>query len=107
MARNWSKKMYDLEGAFLQGKPFEENEPRIYLKPPINWSTDEKVSMTGIARDEVLMLDKPLYGLVDAPRRWFLSLFDFLVSIGFRNCSVDKGIFYVVCNKQGEVVFPT
>ena len=44
-----------------------------------------------------------LYGLVDAPLEWFLTVSEYLVSIGFTRCVTDPCCFKYV-NSKGDLV---
>ena len=75
----------DVSGAFLQGRTYEGEA---YVIP-----TPEICSAMGIEEHSVTRLKRACYGLVDAPLEWFLTVTDFLVSIGFQQCACDPCTF--------------
>lgn len=44
-------------------------------------------------RPRVWRVDKPVYGMAQAGRRWQRSLFTWLTSYGFKACSADSCVF--------------
>ena len=82
----------DVSGAFLQGRDYQGTA---YVIP-----TDEICDGMGIPSGSVTKLRKACYGLVDAPLEWFLTVSDYLTSIGFTRCVSDPCCFrYVHENK--------
>ena len=78
----------DVSGAFLQGRSYRHEA---YVIP-----TDEICDAMGISSGSITQLRKACYGLVDAPLEWFLTVSDFLVSIGFQRCVCDPCCFKYV-----------
>ena len=78
----------DVSGAFLQGRAYQHDA---YVVP-----TDEICSAMGIPSGSITKLKKCCYGLVDAPLEWFLTVSDFLMSIGFARCVGDPCCFKYV-----------
>ena len=78
----------DVSGAFLQGREYQHDA---YVVP-----TDEICSAMGIPSGSITKLKKCCYGLVDAPLEWFLTVSDFLMSIGFARCVGDPCCFKYV-----------
>ena len=78
----------DVSGAFLQGRAYQHEA---YVIP-----TDEICEAMNIPSGSVTKLKKCCYGLVDAPLEWFLTVSDFLVSIGFSRCVGDPCCFRFV-----------
>jgi Reverse transcriptase (RNA-dependent DNA polymerase) len=70
---NWTVEQIDVETAFLYG---ELNET-VYLRKPDGFN---ELSGSTIKDDEVLALDKSLYGLVQAARMWMKTFVDHLTS---------------------------
>eukprot|EP00435_Cladocopium_sp_Y103_P053704 s442_g17.t1 len=82
----------DVSGAFLQGR---EYKGVAYVIP-----TEEICESLGIPTNSVTKLRKACYGLVDAPLEWFLTVSDYLESLGFTRCVSDPCCFkYVLDNK--------
>ena len=79
----------DVSGAFLQGRDYKGTA---YVIPTV-----EICSSLNIPPNSVTKLKKACYGLVDAPLEWFLTVSDYLESIGFTQCVSDPCCFkYVV-----------
>ena len=53
----------DVEGAFLQGKPLERKQGRLFVKIP-------REGILGQTSNDVVEVLKCVYGLCDAPRAW-------------------------------------
>ena len=70
---SWVAKQIDVETAFLYG----ELEEEIYLAKPEGYND---LSGDTMAEDKVLLLNKTLYGLVQAARVWLRTLIHFLVT---------------------------
>ena len=77
----WTLKSYDVRSAFLQSDNIKRE---VYVKPP------PERARNGI----VWKLKKPVYGLVDASRQWFLTIKDFLTSLGMKQSLGDSCLFY-------------
>ena len=82
----------DVTGAFLQGREYQGTA---YVVP-----TDEICGAMGITSGSVTKLRKACYGLVDAPLEWFLTVSDYLTSIGFVRCVTDPCAFKFVENDR-------
>ena len=80
----------DVSGAFLQGREYQGES---FVIP-----TDDICDAMGIPAGSVTRLKKACYGLVDAPLEWFLTVSEFLVSIGFEKCVCDPCCFKFVEN---------
>ena len=85
----------DVSGAFLQGRSYQHDA---YVIP-----TDEICDAMSIPSGSVTKLKKACYGLVDAPLEWFLTVSDFLQSIGFQRCVCDPCCFKYVDPKLGLI----
>ncbi|GJX96448.1 putative ribonuclease H-like domain-containing protein [Tanacetum coccineum] len=72
----------DVKGAFLYGKIEEE----VYVCQPPGFE-DPKLS------DRVYKVEKALYGLHQAPRAWYETLFTYLLEKGFQRGTIDKTLF--------------
>ena len=82
----------DVSGAFLQGRSYQHDA---YVIP-----TDEICDALQLAHGSVTKLKRACYGLVDAPLEWYLTVSDFLVSIGFVKCVTDPCCFKYVDDQQ-------
>ena len=84
----------DVSGAFLQGR---EYQGEAFVIP-----TEEICDAMQIPSGSVTKLRKACYGLVDAPLEWFLTVSEFLESIGFIRCVCDPCCFKYV--KDGKLI---
>ena len=86
--------IFDVTTAFLTGDLEEE----IYMECPDGMEHDD---------DEVLLLLKTIYGLVQASRQYNKKFTDVLVNkMGFRQCRADRCLYYRR-NKDGLVIVLT
>ena len=85
----------DVSGAFLQGREYQGES---YVIP-----TDEICIGMGLSLGATTRLKKACYGLVDAPLEWYLTVSDFLISIGFSRCVTDPCCFKYV-SQDGRLV---
>ncbi|GKA83822.1 putative ribonuclease H-like domain-containing protein [Tanacetum coccineum] len=72
----------DVKGAFLYGKIEEE----VYVWQPPGFEDPE-------LPDRVYKVEKALYGLHQAPRAWYETLFTYLLENGFQRGTIDKTLF--------------
>ena len=80
-SKKWKLRSIDIKAAFLQGKKMERE---VYLIPPVE---------AGEKDGYVWKLNTCIYGLTDASRTWYLSVKEFLNSIGVNECRYDPCIF--------------
>ena len=83
----WELMIMDIEGAFLQGEPLQRKQGKIYAKIP-------KEGIPGVGEDSVIELCKCVYGLMDAPRKWWESITSTLVSLGMKQSNLDPCTFF-------------
>ena len=84
--RNFSHALYDVVTAFLYGK-LPDNEP-VWIYPPEGYN--------GCPRGYVLKLNKALYGLVQAARRFYVEFASYLIDPKggkFKRCPADPCLF--------------
>ena len=93
---DWVCESIDVETAFLYGVLKE----LVYLKIPEGFN--EFCDMTA-TDDDVVVLDKALYGLVQACRVWVNTLINYLLEIGFKRSRADPCLL-VRSNIDGYVV---
>ena len=51
---------------------------------------------------KLMKLNKCLYGLKDASRKWYMRVQDKLKELGFKKSPLDKGLFYMI--KDGKLI---
>ena len=81
----WTGWTADVSTAFLQGLP---QERKLWVKLP-----REALTILGAEEDTRMLLRKPCYGQLDAPRRWFLEACRRLRALGFRQHLLDPCMF--------------
>jgi hypothetical protein len=77
----------DIKTAFLQGSQ-SELQDELYGEP-----TPEVRRLLNMKDYQILRLAKAVYGLLNAPKQWFNSLCEFLISDGWIQHSLDKCLF--------------
>ena len=77
---DWPIESTDVKSAFLQG---EELDREVLVEPPPEANHQGKL----------WLLQKPLYGLNDAPRRWFLCVCKALIEKGCVQSKLDPSLF--------------
>jgi hypothetical protein len=83
----------DIKTAFLSG---DEDARNIFVAPP-----DDVRKMLNADQDTVLRLRKAVYGLVNAPKKWWDRLKKSLLAHGFTSCALDPCAF--VLKKGGKI----
>ena len=71
----------DVENAFLQGTFDDKTHGELAAEP-----VPELRKALNLCEDEVVVLTKACYGLIDAPRRWWKSLVRDTQQLGWRSC---------------------
>ena len=79
-SQGWDVKSFDISAAFLQG---EEIGRKILIKPPPEAKSDG-----------LWLLRKPVYGLVDAPRKFYLQMRKELTHLGMVQSKADPALFF-------------
>ena len=82
----------EIKTAFLSG---DEDVRNIFISPP-----DDVRQMLNLDNETVLRLRKAVYGLVDAPNKWWDRLKKSLIEHGFTSCALDPCAF--VLRKSGK-----
>ena len=83
----WSTWTADVSTAFLQGR---EQERKLWVKLP-----SEALQLLGADEDTRMLLLKPCYGQIDAPRGWYLEAVDRLRRGGLRQHASDPCAFLI------------
>ena len=86
-ARKFRLAVGDIKTAFLQGDDTEEAR-RVFADPP----TDVKEHLH-MKETELFRLKKAIYGLLNAPKRWFEKLSRTLIGLGWIQHQLDKCMF--------------
>ena len=79
-SKGWRIESLDIKSAFLQGQKIERD---VYLKPPKEAGTNK-----------LWKLNKTVYGLGDASRRWYLQVKDELRALGVQSSKYDEAVFF-------------
>ena len=85
----WDICTTDISSAFLQGS---EMDRLVYVKPP------RESNQPGM----LWLLNKCLYGLKDASRKWYLRVVEKLKELGFQTSKYDSGLFFLI--KDGKMI---
>ena len=88
----WKAKAMDIKAAFLQG---EEINRTVSLQPPREAGTENKL----------WLLRTFVYGLNDASRKWYFSVWTHLLLHGCRQTSADPGFFIWLYNDCLQGIF--
>lgn len=83
----WQLWTSDIATAFLQGLP---QERKLWVKLPA-----ECLKLLGAEEDTRMLLVKPVYGQLDAPRRWYLEAVRRLRALGLRQHLLDPCTFLI------------
>jgi Reverse transcriptase (RNA-dependent DNA polymerase) len=84
VCHDWDIESFDFNSAYLNGKLGEDEE--IYMQLPPRYE--------GQGEDMVKRLQKSLYGLKQAGRKWYDALTHALIDLGFCVTHADLGVFY-------------
>ena len=79
--KGWKIKSGDVKNAYLQG---EKLDREVFMEPPIEKRKD----------NTIWKLQKSVYGMNDAGRRWFFKVEETLVSLGCKQSSLDHCLFF-------------
>ena len=83
----WALLTADVQAAFLKGE-FQDKDRVLYCWPPKNGPAHP-----GIQPGSLLLILKGVFGLNDAPRKWWEKISKVLVQIGFRKQRMCLGLF--------------
>ena len=78
---------WDFVSAYLQGELLEDEV--VYCSMPPGY---EMIGADG--RQRVCRVEKPIYGMAQAGRRWQRSIFPWLIAHGFKQMQSDTCVFY-------------
>ena len=88
-ANNWKIRSADVKNAYLQG---EQLDREVFMEPP----AERKKPNT------IWRLNKSVYGMNDAGRKWFLKVEEVLKSLKCQKSSLDHCLFYYRVNNKLE-----
>ena len=86
---SWTLKTIDISSAFLQG---DKMDREVFVKPPKEAN----------ALNKLWRLNRCLYGLKDASRKWYFKVLNKLKEKGFQKSCMDKGLFFLI--KDGILI---
>lgn len=89
---NWKIKQLDINNAFLNGSLKET----VFMHQPMGFVDSTKPN-------HICKLSKAIYGLEQAPRAWFDSLKNALLSWGFQNTKSDTSLF--ILKGKDHIIF--
>ena len=84
----------DIKTAFLSG---DEDVRNIFIAPP-----DDVRQMLNVDRETVLRLRKAVYGLANAPKKWWDRLKKSLIQHGLTSCALDPCAFVLRVERSME-----
>lgn len=87
---DWWINTLDIKSAFLRSK---EIGRVLYLKPP------KEVRKQG----KIWLLKKPIYGLKDASRMWYLTLSEEMSNLGCTQSKLDRAVFIMADKRNNEM----
>ena len=98
LMNNWDMEIIDIVTAFLYG----DLEETIFMKIPAG--LDEYLQTT-FDEDDCVILDKSLYGLVQAARQFHKKLLDVMINkLGFEKCKADECLLKKKTDKGTVIV---
>ena len=92
----WGVQVGDIKTAFLNGDP-TEFEREIYGEPP-----DDVRDLLGLKERELFRIRKAVYGLLNAPRRWFEKLAKELLRLGWMRSRLEPCVWRMF--DQGKLI---
>ena len=90
-SKGWMLETTDIKSAFLQGDTIERD---VFVKPPRE---------AKLEKGHLWKLEKCLYGLRDASRKWYCRIKTALLKLGFEISKLDPAVFYYR-NKNKEII---
>ena len=86
-SKGWVLEIADVEGVFLQGESFQRKNGPLFIRLP-------KDGVPGVPEGSLVELKKCVYGLNDAPLRWWTSMCKTLKQCGMIQSELDPCIFW-------------
>ena len=98
LLNNWDMEIVDVVTAFLYG----DLEETIFMKIPAGL---EEYLQTSFGEDDCVILDKSLYGLVQAARQFHKKLLGVMKNkLGFEKCKADECLLWKKSDKGSVIV---
>ena len=94
----WTGWSADVSTAFLQGLP---QERKLWVRLP-----SDALALLGADSNTRMFLHKPVYGQLDAPRRWFLEASSRLKQLGWEQHSLDPCFWRLFEPQDGDASTP-
>ena len=88
-SNDWQLTKGDVKTAFLQGDS-EEGKRQVYVDP-----TGEVRKKLGMTSDQLMKLERAVYGLRNAPRAWYTRIRRDLIAMGARPHQLDSCLFMI------------
>ena len=82
---------WDFVSAYLQGELLDGEVT--YCLPPPGYHPDGRPLKPGEKSNEICKIQKPVYGMAQAGRRWQRTLYPWLKEFGFEQCESDPNVF--------------
>ena len=95
-SKGWQLRSFDIEAAFLQGKP--QADRTLAIEP-----MSELIEALQLATNEVCKLEKGAYGLIDAPYQWYQAISEELQRLGFSQSPFDPCQFILRHPQTGHL----
>jgi len=95
---HWKAWAADIATAFLQGLPQERS---LWLKLPA-----QGLEILSISPNTRIFLKKPIYGQIDAPKRWYLEALRHLESLNWKRHQLDPCYFMLYDENVFKGDFP-
>lgn len=89
-AKGWDVLSLDVSTAFLQSFKMSR---KVYIRPPPEANTNK-----------IWLLNKPIYGLTDSSRLWYLTIRQKLLNLGLHVNTHDQGLFYLHRTEELESI---
>ena len=77
----------DVSAAFLKGE-FQDKDRILYCWPPKNGP-----GLPNVPDGALILIKKGVFGLNDAPRKWWTKVSETLISLGFKKQAMCIGMF--------------
>ena len=97
-SHKFTLEMGDVKTAFLQGDR-GESQRDVYAKP-----VPELARYLGLTAEQTIRLEGAVYGLRNAPRRWWHRVKKDMEALGWRSHQLDQCVFLRFCDKTGDLI---